>query len=226
MNLVETLKVEAIASISEGIKMCDAADGLSSFNSKGAELVIWRRTLPARFQTWLEGVEPSNLPEQRVLIRPRDVPSALKGIFNECSTPVGDMRNLLAGDIHGLVSRFANITQSEFVDVRLERINHNSCWKFHRDNVEARLLTTYCGPATEWVHPLDAENALLQQKNFNGPIEALQGNDVAIFKGSGAGSGSGIVHRSPPIEGTGCTRLLLCLNQRSEISPSPWPAGR
>ena len=171
-------------------------------------------------------MEPSNLPEQRVLIRPRDVPSAVKGIFNECAMPVGDMRNLLAGDIHDLVSRFANITQSEFVDVRLERINHNSCWKFHRDNVEARLLTTYCGPATEWVPPLDAENALLQQKDFTGPIEALQGNDVAIFKGSGSGSGSGIVHRSPPIEGTGCTRLLLCLNQRSEISPSPWPAGR
>ena len=53
--------------------------------------------------------------------------------------------------------------------------------------------------------------------------KGLHRNDVAIFKGSAAGSGNGIVHRSPPIVGTGHTRLLLCLNQRTEISPAPWP---
>jgi len=30
------------------------------------------------------------------------------------------------------------------------------------------------------------------------------------------------VHRSPPILGTGKTRLLLCLNTPSETSPLPW----
>ena len=108
------------------------------------------------------------------------------------------------------------------VDVRLERISHDSCWKFHRDCVEARLLTTYCGSATEWVQPIHAEQALREQKSYNGPLERLRVHDVAIFKGNRAGPNSGIVHRSPPIVGTGQTRLLLCLNKRSVASPEPW----
>ena len=147
----------------------------------------------------------------------------LESLLDECGMPAGDVRELLITDIHDLVSHFADITRSEFVDVRLERISHDSCWKFHRDNVAARLLTTYRGPATEWIRAPYAEQALREPKEFNGPVETLHRNDVAIFKGSAAGSGNGIVHRSPPIVGTGRTRLLLCLNQRTEISPAPWP---
>ena len=139
--------------------------------------------------------------------------------------PPGDMRDLLIGDVDDLVSAFAGIARSDLVDVRLERVSHDSCWKFHRDYVEARLLTTYRGPGTEWVQPTHAERALSAQKRFKGPLEHVRGNDVAIFKGNCAGPGSGIVHRSPPIAGTGCTRLLLSLNKRSDASPEPWPRG-
>ena len=137
--------------------------------------------------------------------------------------PPGDMRDLLIGDVDDLVSAFAGITRSDLVDVRLGRVSHDACWKFHRDYVEARLLTTYRGPATEWVQPIHAERALRAQKRYKGPLEHIRSNDVAIFKGSYAGPGSGIVHRSPPIAGTGCTRLLLCLNKPSAASPEPWP---
>ena len=209
-----------------GVKTCASAEGLSGFVAEGTELVVWHRTLPSCFQIWLDGVDPSNLPEARFLVRPGELPSAAETILDECGTPAGEMRELLIDDIHELVSRFADITRTDFVDVRLERISHDSCWKFHRDNVEARLLTTYRGPATEWIQPPHAEQALREQKDYAGPIEALQGNDVAIFKGRAAASGSGIVHRSPPIAGFGRTRLLLCLNQRSEVSPTPWPLSR
>ena len=136
--------------------------------------------------------------------------------------PPGDMRNLLLSDVDDLVSAFARITQSDLVDVRLECVSHDACWKFHRDCVEARMLTTYRGPATEWVRPIHAKRALREQKRFKGPVEHLRVHDVAIFKGSCAGEGSGIVHRSPPIAGTGGTRLLLCLNKPSDASPEPW----
>ena len=223
MALIHTREGETLAAQGAGILTCGSADGFPAFNRRGTELVIWRRALPVRFQAWIEEVDPSNLPELRVLVRPDDVGGAMETLLNECGMPTGNMRELLIGDIHDLVSRFAAITSSNFVDMRLERINHNSCWKFHRDNVEARLLTTYRGHATEWIQPPHAEHAISQQKEYGGPIEALQLNDVAIFKGSAAGSGRGIVHRSPPIAGTGCSRLLLCLNQRSEVSPAPWP---
>ena len=132
------------------------------------------------------------------------------------------INDLLVEDIEGLTLAFAEITGDRMVDVRLERVSDNACWKFHRDFVKTRLLTTYRGPSTEWVLPEYGEQALRQQLQFKGPIESLAPHDVANFKGCSSATESGIVHRSPPIEGTGYTRLLLCLNQKSDTSPAPW----
>ena len=218
--------VGAPAAFGAGIETCDAAEGLAAIGNPGMELVIWRRALPLRFQTWLERMDESCLPDIRVLVRPSDLRRAVEPHFDDCGGMLpGAMRDLLLGDVDDLVSAFARITQSDLVDVRLERIGHDACWKFHRDCVEARILTTYRGPATEWVEPIDAERALREQRSYKGPLERLRVHDVAIFKGSCVGPGSGIVHRSPPVAGTGHTRLLLCLNQQSAASPKPWPSG-
>ena len=215
--------VRSPATLGTGIETCDAAEGLAAIGDPGTELVIWRRALPLCLQTWLERIDASCLPDMRVLVQPSDLRRAVEPHLDDCGMPPGTMRDLLIGDVGDLVSVFARITQSDLVDVRLERVSHDACWKFHRDCVEARLLTTYRGPATEWVQPHDAARALREQTQFKGPMERFRIHDVAIFKGSCAGSGSGIVHRSPPIAGTGQTRLLLCLNKRSATSPEPWP---
>ena len=213
------------AMLGAGIETCDAAEGLAAISNPGVELVIWRRALPLCLQAWLERMDASCLPDIRVLVQPSDLRRALEPHLDHCGMPPGDMRDLLLGDVGDLVLEFARITQSDLVDVRLERVSHDACWKFHRDCVESRLLTTYRGPATEWVQPIHAEWALREQKSYKGPLERLRVHDVAIFKGSCVESGGGIVHRSPPIAGTGCTRLLLCLNKLSAASPEPWPRG-
>ncbi len=215
----------APAAFGVGIGTCDAAEGLAAIGDPGMELVIWRRAQPRRLQAWLERMDAPCLPDIRVLVQPRDLRRAVEPHFDDCGMPPGDVRDLLLGDLDVLVSAFARITRSDLVDVRLERVSHDACWKFHRDWVEARLLTTYRGPATEWVQPIDAERALREQKSYEGPLERLRVHDVAIFKGSCVRSGSGIVHRSPPVAGTGCTRMLLCLNKPSAASPKPWPGG-
>ena len=222
---LEGESVRTSATLGVGIATCDAAEGLTAIDKPDMELVIWRRALPMCLQTWLDRMDASCLPDLRILVRPGDLPRAVEPHLDEIGMPAGDMRDLLVGDVDDLVSAFAGIARSDFVDVRLARVSHDSCWKFHRDYVEARLLTTYRGPGTEWVQPIHAERALRAQKRFKGPLEHIRGNDVAIFKGNCAGPGSGIVHRSPPIAGTGCTRLLLSLNKRSDASPEPWPRG-
>jgi len=121
---------------------------------------------------------------------------------------------------------FADITQSKTVDVRLQRIRNNACWRFHRDVVETRLLTTYRGPSTEWVQNRHAEQALVEQLEYRGPIEQLGHRDVAIFKGSCNRPNRGIVHRSPAIKNTGITRLVLCLNRETDTSPDTWIMGK
>ena len=83
-------------------------------------------------------------------------------------------------------------------------------------------LSTYRGPTTEWVKPQHAAEALQNQKDYQGPIEQFQAFEVGIFKGKHDDLSSGIVHRSPPIAGSGITLLLLCLNKQSEASPERW----
>ena len=199
---------------------CASIDGLEEIKKLDVELAIWRRALPPQFQKWLEDLDPSQLPNLRMLVDPNDLRCAIISCFDDSGMPSGEMRDFFINDIEQLVRTYARIAKTRLVDVRLERINHNACWKFHRDFVRTRLLTTYRGPATEWVHPQHATLAMREQKDFKGPTEELARFDVAIFKGSSAGSGDGIVHRSPPIEGTGCSRLLLVLNEESFTSPA------
>ena len=208
---------------SKRIKTCNTRAGLAAISNPGTELVIWRRALPSCLQTWFKEIKPSRPSGMRVLVRQGDLRSAVEPYLDDFGMPAGDMRDLLIGDFDELISSFASIARSDMVDVRLECISHNSCWRFHRDFVETRLLTTYCGPATEWVQPFQAERALLEQKSYKGPLERLRLHDVAIFKGNQAGPESGIVHRSPPIADTDRKRLLLCLNKPSAASPEPRP---
>jgi hypothetical protein len=209
-----------------GVSICRSVDGLADVRKPGTELVIWRRTLSADLPRWLGQLAVISLPDLRMLLRPDNLSDALEQELDECGMTGGEMRAALVADVVALARCFAHITRSNLVDVRLERVSNDACWRFHRDCVEARLLTTYLGPGTEWVPPAHAEKALQQQKQYRGPLEHLEHHDVAIFKGSCAGSGSGIVHRSPPITGTGQTRLLLCINQRSATSPPLWSAYR
>jgi len=210
------------AALTAGVRAVDTLDGLATINEPDTELVIWRRSLPACFRDWIDRLDAETLPHLRILVQPGDLRSALVPLLDKCGLVPGDMRDLLVQDVGDLVSAFADITRSDWVDVRLERVDHDACWKFHRDTVEARLVTTYRGPTTEWVQMAHAEKAVAEQRSFDGPLQRLGDHDVALFKGNRAGPNSGIVHRSPPLAGTGLTRLFLCLNKRTVVSPDPW----
>lgn len=205
-----------------GVRAVDTLAGLAAIKQPAAELVIWQRSLPICFSAWIDRLDSATLPHLRVLVQPDDLRAALVPLLDETGLAKNEMRDLLVDDIDDLVGAFANITRSDLVDVRLERVDNDACWKFHRDMVEARLVTTYRGPATEWVQMAYAERAIDEQKNFDGPLERLDAHDVALFKGSCAGPNSGVVHRSPPISGTGQTRLFLSLNTPTSVSPAPW----
>lgn len=203
---------------------CDREEGLAEIRTPSSELVIWRRALPLCLTAWLERLDRSAL-NLRTLVQPRHFRDALATQLDDCGIAHDEMRALLIADVERLVGAFSSITKSDLVDVRLQGLSNDACWRFHRDCVSARLLTTYFGPATQWVLPRNGEAALREQTDYRGPLEQMDPNDVAIFKGSCAGAGSGIVHRSPPIAGSGQTRVLLCLNERSAASPKPWIAA-
>ena len=205
-----------------GVRECKTRANLNSINRADTELVIWKRYFSTEFKDWINNVRADNLPDFRILINPSELWRAIEPLLDLCDLKAGGLQNKLISDINSLVIKFAEITQRNTVDVRLQGIRNDSCWKFHRDVVKTRLLTTYRGPATEWVKPEYSEQAIADQLSYRGPIEQLGEGDVAIFKGSFTTPSSGIVHRSPSIAGTGVTRLLLCLNERTDTSPHPW----
>lgn len=205
-----------------GIRICKTRVGLDHIKETDMQLVIWQRSLPSGFQDWIDEADAECLPDIRILIKHNELQPALEPLLDSCGLRASEMRDQLIADVNDLVIAFSNIIQSNDVDVRLQRVSHDACWKFHRDSVETRLVTTYRGPTTEWVRHEYAEQAIQKQREFEGPLEHLGEGDVAIFKGSCANPNRGIVHRSPPIIGTGLTRLLLCLNKRTITSPNPW----
>ena len=205
-----------------GIEFCDTRAGLRSINAPDTELVIWQRSLATGLQDWIDRTDVASLPDVRILAKPDEIRPALEPELDDCGLRAADMRDRLVTDVTNLAVEFADVTKSDYIDVRLERISHDGCWKFHRDSVDTRLVTTYRGPTTEWVRHEHAQQAIDQQREFKGPLERLVSGDVAIFKGNRTGPHKGIVHRSPPIAGTGLTRLLLCLNQQTDTSPDPW----
>ncbi|MBN9497382.1 MAG: DUF1826 domain-containing protein [Alphaproteobacteria bacterium] len=185
---------------------------LDRIRDKAVELAIWERELPQAFAEWLDALPSENLPDARAIADDNGVVATIAAMLDGARTPQGAMRDMLLDDIAGLARRFMAIMDSAQVDIRLEAVDHDACWKFHRDCVEARLLATYRGPGTQWVPPAFGKAALDRQKDYRGPIPSLSRFAAGMFKGSCAAPASGIVHRSPPIDGAGVTRLVLCLN--------------
>lgn len=116
--------------------------------------------------------------------------------------PRGRWMEAVTTDAGRLTRLFADATGSERVEIRLDRIVGNACWRFHTDYVPIRLLSTYTGRGTQW---------LAQGAPDEAAAEMSPGH-VGLFKGRLLAGEAAIVHRSPPIAETGEERLLLVID--------------
>lgn len=138
--------------------------------------------------------------------------------------PDFEYRTTLLEDITLLAEMFACLFNQDTVGLRLTALNAAMCPKLHVDRVPCRLVTTYVGPATEWVpHEFvdrgklgagssglsDEKSGLLQHASN---IKRINMGDVALLKGElwEGNEGRGLVHRSPSVNGQ--KRLLLTLD--------------
>ena len=175
-------------------------------------LAIWRRSAPEGQSEWLDGLPASQLPEGQFVTAPGSATAPLQRLADGVALPPSPQRDWLIGDIAMLVDCFAQIARCEAVNVRLEAIDHDACWRFHRDYVGLRLNATYRGPGTQWLPPERADAALRGQRRYRGPLNELPRFSVGLFKGVVQAGNDAIVHRSPPVARHGLTRLFLCLD--------------
>ena len=120
--------------------------------------------------------------------------------------PNGRQRRWLAEDIADLAQRFADVMQVANVRLRVQAVTTNACRKFHRDAIAGRLVCTYRGTGTQYGTSIKGNDP---KRVFTVPTGA-----PILLRGSlwPAEPPSGLLHRSPPIEGTGETRLVLVLD--------------
>ncbi|WP_058746700.1 DUF1826 domain-containing protein [Sphingomonas yabuuchiae] len=172
---------------------------LATIGQPQVTLAVWQRPSP------LPAPDLADFPAIRFAA---DMPSVASGVREALGAlPSQPWHETLAVDVARLALLYATWTGEERVEVRIERVTGNGCWKFHADYVGLRLISTYCGQATQW---------LPQGATDDTAPRALAAGDVGLFKGRERAGDRAIIHRSPPIAGTGEDRLLLVID-------APWP---
>lgn len=173
-------------------------DILARIAEPAVALVVWARANPCP-----QAVEPAAQIDEMVPAgaSAADIAALLMAAGYGAAVPA------LAADIARLLAVVADLGAARRLRFRLDRLTGDGCRLFHADYVTWRLLTTYAGPGTEW------------RAAPEGPIERLRPGDVAVLKGRLLLDPPTILHRSPPIAGTGTARVVLAIDPVETRSP-------
>ncbi|MEP3299974.1 MAG: DUF1826 domain-containing protein [Pseudoruegeria sp.] len=190
-----------------GVVIVDQPEHLSAFMQPDCAAAIWRRRSTADFQKWVSALSPSQLPQGRVIVQPNAVRSIVTELCEIADTPACTHRDQLIDDITVLSEIFTDLMKSPYLRLRLQAVTNNACRKFHVDAIAARLVCTYRGTGTQYGVSTNGRNP---EQVFSTPTCA-----PILLRGTHwpETPSSGLLHRSPPIEGTGQTRLVLVLDQ-------------
>ncbi|SEU10436.1 DUF1826 domain-containing protein [Paracoccus homiensis] len=181
-------------------------DGLAAIHQSGTAAALWKRTPLSGFQAWIDALPPEQLPRARIILRPEAVCDALIEITRACGTPDCPERNMLIEDASALAAIFADVMDCDYLQLRLDVIQTDACRKFHVDAVTARLICTYRGTGTQYGVSATGDDP--------GTVMTVPTGSPIVLRGTGwpENPPAGLLHRSPPIAGTGETRLLLVLD--------------
>ncbi len=125
---------------------------------------------------------------------------------------------LIIADIKFLIQEFKKVSFAKSFRILLSTVNTNMCKRFHTDINDLRMLCTYSGPGTLWLKEEHIDRGALGSGGNNEKIaidekeiQQAKNGSVIILKGAlyPAEGTKAAVHRSPTIEESGETRLLL-----------------
>lgn len=206
---------EITEDIKGGISSSGTPEALSAIRLPACAAALWCRSRLSRFQTWIDNLSCEHLPSFRVTLRASQVGEALLNISNVYGTPDCSERDLLIDDVAALAAIFSNIMRTDYLRVCLHVVAENDCCTFHVDAVTARLVCTYRGTGTQYGN--------LARQGDPDPVHTVPTGSPIILRGSHWPEvpTSGLLHRSPPIQGTGETRLVLTLEPVENLAEKP-----
>lgn len=205
-----TVMERAVAA--DGVAVVDAPQDLSAIHAPGCAAALWRRRPEPGFQAWLDALDPAALPKMRIILRPTKVRSACVEACAAAGTPDCAERRSLIDDAAALVDIVSGLMRAPFVRLRFDVVSTNACRMFHVDAITSRLVCTYRGTGTQYGVASSAGGDPRR-------IHTVAAGSPILLRGTlwPERPKSGLVHRSPPIEGTGETRLVLVIDPLTEI---------
>jgi len=201
-----TLAREILHGAAIGVGVADCVRDLDVIARPGVAAALWQRRVDPDWQAWINGLAPATLPQLRVILRPDMVRDAARAACDMTGLDASAARDWLIEDIGALADRFAGLMRARFLRLRLDVIETDACRRFHIDAVTARLICTYRGTGTQYGISVEGE---VPRRVFTTPTGAPLLLRGTLWPGDPP---SGLLHRSPPIEGSGETRLLLVLD--------------
>ncbi|MEO0343260.1 MAG: DUF1826 domain-containing protein [Pseudomonadota bacterium] len=189
-----------------GVRITDSAQGLHILKQSECAAVVWQRELDPRVLAWISNLSAAHLPKTRTVLKVASVRAEIDRAFTALGVAVSVERDLFADDVAALAEVFAELTNAPYLRLRLDPVTTNACRKFHVDAMIARLVCTYRGAGTQYG---TSRNGADPQH-----IEAVPTGAPMVMRGTlwPERPLSDLRHRSPPIEGSGETRLLLVLD--------------
>lgn len=169
-------------------------------------LAVWQRSLDADIVAQMESLV---LGEVDDLLFTSEIDALETGLAEAMAEGGYPDLPALRRDITMLAGQHATIMGDRKVRVRLEVVETDACRKFHADYVKVRTITTYLGQGTQWIEAASAETV----GTPGGPdIHQLEPGEVGMFKGRLWQEAPTILHRSPPVGGSGEQRLVLVID--------------
>lgn len=199
----------------EAVVVVGSATAMRRILEPGVALVVWQRCLGNIVEAELGQLALGKL-DDIILTGPVGaLREALAQAMGEAGYPA---LIRLPDDIVLLARQHADVIGKTDVRIRLEIIDTDACRRFHADYVTARTITTYLGQGTQWIESENPEDADLPGGS---PIHQLRAGSVAMFKGRVWQDAPSILHRSPPITGSGEQRLVLVIDSAAEEVVAP-----
>lgn len=206
MNIQRQGATRADAAIGAAVGIAETREALSAIHDPCCAAMLWQRRPDPDFQRWIDALDPDSLPGTREILRPDAVRGTFAALCAEAGTPPGPQRDWLIDDVAMLAETFVTLVPAPFLRLRLDVVASNACRRFHVDAIAARLICTYRGTGTQYGVSIDGDDP--EQ------ISTVPTGAPVLLRGTlwPQDPPSGLVHRSPPIEGTGETRLVLVLD--------------
>lgn len=199
--------------------VCNSLGGLVRIFEPGVQIAWFERTPVRAIEDYLQAAVNGFGSGRSRVVRPDDDLSGLE-------LPDHPGRETLLSEIGWLTRVYTDLLGCPSAALRIEVLDRPMCPRFHVDRTGIRLVCTWRGPGTEWLHDgwadrsrlgsgsrglADAESGLMLP---GAEVKGIPTFAIGLLKGSlwQGNAGHGAIHRSPQLAASEAPRVMLSLD--------------